>query len=212
MLEVCFWNPDSEGQIQRNGRTPDTIPNLSRFTEVVLHQGRMEQFFLDAIRASYTEDEVPLRVERGVVPVSLTIEESEAEDEDAYPVTVTLRRLSDKEATPAQRLSNLADGLFRSNLVEDDEQDLSVTRSEAKSGVEKEEVVRAKYVVGCDGAHSWTRKALGEEFEMQGEMSDFIWYAMFQSPRPKPALAERALIEIAVGASWTSFLSQTSVS
>jgi hypothetical protein len=31
-------------------RIPDTIPNISRFQQVVLHQGRIERFFLDSIR------------------------------------------------------------------------------------------------------------------------------------------------------------------
>ena len=36
-----------------------------------------------------------------------------------------------------------------------------------------EEMIRAKYVVGCDGAHSWTRTQLG--FQMEGEQTEFIW-------------------------------------
>ena len=36
--------------------------------------------------------------------------------------------------------------------------------------------VKAKYVVGCDGAHSWTRKWLG--YEMQGEQTDYVWGVM----------------------------------
>ena len=37
----------------------------------------------------------------------------------------------------------------------------------------KTEVVRAKFVVGCDGAHSWVRKSMG--FTMDGEQTDYIW-------------------------------------
>ena len=35
------------------------------------------------------------------------------------------------------------------------------------------EMIRAKYVIGCDGAHSWTRRQLG--FQMEGEQTDFVW-------------------------------------
>ncbi|KAI9062575.1 hypothetical protein FKP32DRAFT_1573679 [Trametes sanguinea] len=35
------------------------------------------------------------------------------------------------------------------------------------------EVIRAKFVLGSDGAHSWVRKAMN--IEMEGDMSDFIW-------------------------------------
>ena len=36
--------------------------------------------------------------------------------------------------------------------------------------------MNAKYVIGCDGARSWTRRALG--FELHGEATDFIWGVM----------------------------------
>lgn len=135
----------------------------------------MEGFFLDAIAASYPHpsEAPPLKVERMVLPTSLSIDESTVDDDDAYPVSVTLRHLTEEEATPTQRLSNLSDGLFRSNLAGDDVGEM-LNQSQGRDAV-REETVKAKYVVGCDGAHSWTRKALGPEFEMEGEMTDFIW-------------------------------------
>ncbi|TDZ34927.1 Phenol hydroxylase [Colletotrichum spinosum] len=174
MLEISFWNPDSNGAIFRSAHSVNTIPGLSRFTESVLHQGRIEGFFLDAIRDSDTPDQA-LRVERMVIPTSLEIDESAVEDADAHPVTVTLRHLTEEEATPTQMLSNLADGIFRSNLADDDVGDI-LERSKAREA--RDEIVRAKYVVGCDGAHSWTRKTLGKEFEMKGETTDAIWGVM----------------------------------
>lgn len=166
--------------IKRSQRSADNVAGLSRFTEAVLHQGRVEGFFLDAIADSYPHPADPegyqLRVERKVLPTSLSIDESAAEDEDAHPVTVTLRRLTEEEATPTQKLSNLSDGLFRSNLAEDDVGKM-LAQSKGREGT-REETVKAKYVVGCDGAHSWTRKSLGPEYEMQGEMTDYIWGVM----------------------------------
>ncbi|KAI0098138.1 FAD binding domain-containing protein [Nemania sp. FL0031] len=176
MFEVSFWNPGPDGPIRRNSRAPDNVAGLSRFTEAVLHQGRMESFFLDAIAASYPHPASPthqIRVERMVVPTSLSIEEDKVDDDDAYPLTVTLRKLSEEEATPTQRLSNLSDGLYRSNLADDDVPSM-IKKSNGHKDI-SEEVVKAKYVVGCDGAHSWTRKTLGKDFEMRGEMTDFIW-------------------------------------
>lgn len=40
MLEICLWNPDLEGKLRRSDRIPDTIPGISRFQQVVLHQGQ----------------------------------------------------------------------------------------------------------------------------------------------------------------------------
>ncbi|KAH9905888.1 FAD binding domain-containing protein [Xylariomycetidae sp. FL2044] len=180
LLEVSFWNPDASGVIRRQNRAPDNVTGLSRFTESVLHQGRMEHFFLDGIAASYPHPacgaEDRLVIERMVIPSSLEIDEhstADDDDDDVYPVRVTLRHLTEEEATPTQRLSNLGDGLFRSNLAGDDVAQM-LTQSAGRRD-HSEEVVRAKYVVGCDGAHSWTRKALGPEFAMHGEMTDFIW-------------------------------------
>ncbi|KAK6087115.1 FAD binding domain-containing protein [Seiridium cupressi] len=175
IIEVSFWNPDEHGVIKRKSIAPENIDGLSRFTEAVLHQGRVESLLLDAITASYPHPSKapPLKVERMVLPTSLSINENVANDDDAYPVTVTLRHLTEEEATPAQRLSNLRDGLYRSNLAGDDVE-ATLNRSKLRDCV-KEETIKAKYVVGCDGAHSWTRKALGPDFEMRGEMTDFIW-------------------------------------
>ena len=36
-----------------------------------------------------------------------------------------------------------------------------------------EEIVRAKYVVGCDGAHSWTRKHL--QIPFCGQQANIAW-------------------------------------
>ncbi|PNP44568.1 hypothetical protein TGAMA5MH_03698 [Trichoderma gamsii] len=170
MLEVSFWNPGEDGKIRRHHRGPNTQPNLSRFTESVLQQGRVESFLIDTIRASTSPKHPLVEIERSVMPTTLSIDESCVNDEDAYPVEVTLRHLTEEEATPTQRLSNLQDGLYRSNLAEDDTDKLIATTQ----GV-REEKVRAKYVVGCDGAHSWVRKTLGEGFEMKGESTDAIW-------------------------------------
>ncbi|KAI9719954.1 MAG: hypothetical protein M1828_005992 [Chrysothrix sp. TS-e1954] len=165
MLEICMWNPGENGILQRSDRIPDTIPGISRFQQVVVHQGRIERFFLDH-QKKYSD----IRVERGVIPETLSYDKSGAEDAEAYPITVTLRHLSEEEAAPAQNLTSIPDGLFRSSLAADDTDDLIRTGQEHAGQVE---TVKAKYMIGCDGAHSWTRRQLG--FELEGEATDFIW-------------------------------------
>lgn len=166
-------NPGPDGVIRRSDRIPDTIPDLSRFQQVVVNQGRIERFFLDNIK-KYSGDSI--KVERGVLPESLEIDESQVDSDSAYPITVKLRHLSEEEATPPQQInaSKAPDGLFRSNLVsKDDEEDL-IAKSKSRPGTA--ETVHAKYVIGCDGARSWTRRTLG--FELEGEATDFIWGVM----------------------------------
>ncbi|XXG93816.1 hypothetical protein Hte_000065 [Hypoxylon texense] len=170
MIEICMWNPGPDGVIRRSDRIPDTIVGLSRFQQIVIHQGRVERFFLDNIK-KYSQDTI--HVERGVLPESLEIDKFKVEDEAAYPVTVKLRHLSEEEATPEQQVtgSKVSDGLFRSTLIYEDDEDELIRKSKARAG--SAEIVHAKYVIGCDGARSWTRRALG--FELQGEATDFIW-------------------------------------
>ncbi|OTA01188.1 GH16 protein [Trichoderma parareesei] len=172
MLEICLWNPDVNGVIRRSDRIPDTIPGISRFQQVVLHQGRIERFFLDAITEASE-----IRVERGVMPSKLEIDESLVKDDDAYPITVTLRHLTEEEATPRQTSTSVngqtvQDGLFRSNLAKDDTQDL-LELSKLHDKANSEEVVHAKYLIGADGAHSWTRNQLG--LKLEGDSTDYIW-------------------------------------
>jgi phenol 2-monooxygenase len=171
MLEICLWNPDVNGVIRRSDRIPDTIPGISRFQQVVLHQGRIERFFLDAITEASG-----IRVERGVMPSKLEIDESLVEDDDSYPITVTLRHLTEEEATPRQTSTSVngqmvQDGLFRSNLANDTQDLLELSKLHDKAN--SEEVVHAKYLIGADGAHSWTRNQLG--LKLEGDSTDYIW-------------------------------------
>ncbi|KAK5995656.1 Phenol hydroxylase [Cladobotryum mycophilum] len=193
ILEVSFWNPGDDGNIHRHHRGPNTTPNIGRFTESVMHQGRVEGFLIDTIHASASPKHPLVEVERKVMPTSLSIDESLVDDEDAYPVEVTLRHLTEEEATPTQKLSNLGDGMFRSNLSEDD----TAKVLETSVGI-REEKVRAKYVVGCDGAHSWVRKTLGEEYEMKGETTDAVWGVMDIIPLTDfPDIRNRCMIHSA---------------
>jgi len=176
MIEICLWNPDENGRLRRSSRIPDTIPGISRFQQVVLHQGRIERFFLDSMK-----EHGNLSVERGVLPVSLQFDETKAADFNDYPISVELRTLSDDEATPAQRQqhhktadgqeSTLEDGLFRSNLVADDTDDL--IRKTENNRADQTELIKAKFMVGCDGAHSWVRRQAG--FKLEGDSTDYIW-------------------------------------
>ncbi|KAI9710281.1 MAG: hypothetical protein M1820_002775 [Bogoriella megaspora] len=171
MLEICMWNPDETGRIRRSDRMADTPPGISRFQECVLHQGRIERFFLDSIRDA-SRNSYPIEVERGVLPESLSVDESLVEDQEAYPITVHLRHLNEEEAIPEQQGKQIQDGLFRSNLAPDDTDEL-LHKSADGTEAGKEEIIRAKYMIGCDGAHSWVRRQLG--FEMEGEPTDFVW-------------------------------------
>lgn len=168
MIEMRFWNPGPDGKLQRTGRTPDTIPGISRWQQCVLHQGRIEKAFLDNI-AKHSNNE--LSVERAVLPESLSVDEALIDDVNAYPVQVEVRKLSEEEATPTQMGKSIPNGLFRSSLAPDDTPSPSVGDASIEPG--SRERIHAKYVIGCDGAHSWTRRQMGSK--MEGDQTSFIW-------------------------------------
>ncbi|KAH7174281.1 FAD binding domain-containing protein [Fusarium flagelliforme] len=175
-------NPGPDGIIRRSDRIPDTIVGLSRFQQVVVHQGRIERFFLDNIK-KYSKDQI--KVERAILPEAVDIDKSQLESPEAYPVTVKLRHLTDEEATPPQQATasknQASDGLFRSNLVFDDEVDNDSVLRQAQARDATSETIHAKYVIGCDGARSWVRSQIG--LELQGEASDMIWGVMDIIPK-----------------------------
>lgn len=121
-----------------------------------------------------------VQVERLTNPTDFAFDSS-ATAPSAYPVSITLQRLSPPKP---QREAELRSGLYRSNMFVDDN---GSTNGQAGSGetvqagvgkalveaprpengpanaalnvsTEDVEVVKAKYVVGCDGARSWVRK------------------------------------------------------
>ncbi len=60
-------NPNENGIIKRTDHIPDTVPRISRFQQSVLHQGRIEQYFIDFISQRSN-----IRVERSVAPMELS--------------------------------------------------------------------------------------------------------------------------------------------
>lgn len=167
VTEVSFYNPDANGNLVRTDRIPDTEPGTSRFRHAVLTQARVECFLLDNMKANNG-----LLVERAVEPQSLSIDSTSVDSPDAYPVTIVVKHLpretgSDDEAAKA---GGPESGLYRSNLFADE----VLPQPEEQGGYN--ETIRAKYVVGCDGARSWTRKQIG--YELHGETSSAFWGVM----------------------------------
>lgn len=188
MLEICLWNPDPKTRIlARSDRIPDTIPKISRFQQVVLHQGRIERFFLDSIKENSIKtgcngepgtEQAEIRVEHGVLPTGFKFDQNKAEDDDSYPISIELRHLTEEEATPPQKATSangqgIQDGIFRSNLSADDTNDMIRLSNDLADKAGRTETVKAKYMLGADGAHSWVRQQLG--YKLVGDSTDYIW-------------------------------------
>jgi phenol 2-monooxygenase len=160
-FEATYYEPDENGRIRRVDVKPEGVPGISRFNGSVVHQGRIETWISDAIE-EFSNGEI--KVDRPVLPEALDMDDGvDAE----YPVRVVLRKLPDDNADPEQFGHKVQNGLYRQFDGDQNQQ------NGLNGGADDLEVVRAKYVIGCDGAHSWVRKQLG--IEHKGETTDFLW-------------------------------------
>ena len=152
-------NPGNDGLIHRSSRMPNTIPGLSRFPcGVLLAQHRIEDVILEEIK-KYPVVEIRRKVE----PCSIEIDSTKGDDQDAYAVTVKVSRVTKDQpnGVVTYGMKALAQGSVDPPSAYMD-QDQSYR-----------ETIQAKYIIGCDGAHSWTRKQLG--FRMEGEQTEYVW-------------------------------------
>ncbi|KAG1848096.1 FAD binding domain-containing protein [Suillus subalutaceus] len=152
---AAFYNPSSTGDIELTNRTTNVTAPSARYPfEVALHQGAIQDIFIDSMTP------LGVKVEQSTIPTSIEIsqDENELKDPTSYPVRVVLQRLDESEDEP------------------------------------REEIVRAKFVVGCDGAHSWVRKQVN--ITMDGEQSDAIWGVvdMITPDTDFPDLRNKALV------------------
>lgn len=155
---------------------------------MLLNQGRIERFLIDTI-SKYSD----LEVERGIIAESFEYDEKLEEDLDAYPITVKLRTLSDEEANPGHISkdgsgSQPANGQGRGSVLPDDWEEL-IQKSRLRQT--KTEIVKAKFIIGCDGAHSWTRKQVN--ILLEGSSTEHIWYVQSKSYISMPSIEAKIL-------------------
>lgn len=138
---------------------------------MLLNQGRIERFLLDSIH-----EHSDLQVERGVIAECFEYDDAVGDDPKEYPITVQLRTLSDEAANPPSLIVTGADhnavasGVFRGDLLQDDWNELIASSKKKET---RTEIVKAKYLIGCDGAHSWTRKQVN--IPLEGSSTEYIW-------------------------------------
>ena len=139
---------------------------ISRFTQVCINQGIIEQTFLDFLAINGG-----VKVERNVDPESLVLDHSIVDDKDAYPITIRVRHVRKTTSTVKGADTHKSS----SNGVVGDE-DINDIQNQESVETDHVEVIKAKYLIGCDGAHSWTRRQLG--LHLEGEQSNHIWGVM----------------------------------
>ncbi|CAF2157121.1 unnamed protein product [Rotaria magnacalcarata] len=152
LWEISFWNPGSRGTIERSERIPDVTTPTARYPfEVTLHQGAIENIFIDAMSTRGLIVDRPTTVHDWAIL-------SSTEAQNGYRIKITLGHLTEPKHI---KLSQ-----FPSNNTDP-------KKENEQNGYVKETIVYAKYVIGCDGAHSWVRKKLG--FTLNGEQTNYVW-------------------------------------
>ncbi|EXJ58879.1 hypothetical protein A1O7_06309 [Cladophialophora yegresii CBS 114405] len=143
LREICSWNPDPEddSKIQRTERVRVKEEELGRFCQLGIHQGFIEQNFID-----FLQREGRLSVERNTKTKSLQLEEALMTDHTAYPICLRIERnnITTNGATADQGCKKIPNTKMRSP---------------------QEEIIKARYLVGADGGHSWTRDQIGLRLE-----------------------------------------------
>ncbi|KAK4195054.1 putative monooxygenase [Triangularia verruculosa] len=97
---------------------------------------------------------------------------------------------------PIEYGSEVKNVVVDENVDSNDLESYPVRVDAVQDGVQK--TYRAKYVLGCDGAHSIVRKSLG--FKMVGDSSDAVWGVMDIYPRTNfPDIRKKAVINSEFG-------------
>lgn len=182
-----MWNPDPddvEAGITRNRelihgveRTVEAIEAQSgtQFKPYAIHQG-----FIEAAMIQASRERGGSKVERGTVPVSIEVQDTMSTE---YPVKVKVRHLTKSELasprTGAHRVE--ADGSLKPergyiDAFGEDPDEIVPSIGGAENVTE---TIRAKYLIGADGARSWVRNQIG--FTLEGEETDAIWGAIGES-------------------------------
>ncbi|KAJ5088705.1 hypothetical protein N7456_012321 [Penicillium angulare] len=154
-VEISLWGDTADGRLQRQSVTANSKPGWSRFHESTLSQAQIEEYLME-----YVRDRRNIEVKRETTPTSFEINYETINDRDAFPIRVTLENAPSR---PNVTLDN----------VDTSDSELSEAPSYDSGYAGMGTTVEAKYILGCDGAHSWLRKQLG--LRLEGESYDDSW-------------------------------------
>lgn len=100
-------------------------------------------------------------VRRETAPTSLEIDYNTIDDHSTFPIRMNLENVAPRLTPHFNDMKNPGSDTS------------SETHSDDSGYAGVGTVVEAKYLVGCDGAHSWVRKQLG--LRLEGENSSDSW-------------------------------------
>ncbi|KAJ5981489.1 hypothetical protein N7522_013910 [Penicillium canescens] len=128
-VDMSHWTTNNEtGNIERRRRYEVDTGQRSRFGQILLNQGAVEQVFVDHLLKKN------VRVERHKAAESLHISPTADDDTQQFPVVVGVRCIGNNG---------------------------------------EKETIHARYLIACDGAHSWVRNQLDVQTDTVSE--DSTW-------------------------------------
>ncbi|OQE31501.1 hypothetical protein PENSTE_c001G02711 [Penicillium steckii] len=160
-IEISIWCDLSDGSLHRHRVSPNTEPGWSRFGESTLAQSRIEEHLLTLIESSSS-----VEIRRGTVPKSMDYNFS-TNDETCHPIKLTFSNANEDP----QILRKYEYQEDSDSSMSDASHPRSLSLDSTYSEIDDE--IYAKYVIGCDGAHSWVRQQLG--LTLEGESVDEYW-------------------------------------
>ncbi|KAJ5797823.1 uncharacterized protein N7503_007119 [Penicillium pulvis] len=125
-VDMSHWSTNNEtGKIERRRTYEQSTEQRSRFGQILLNQGAVEQVFLDHL------DDKDVQVERHSVAEHLHLSPADVDEGEQFPVVVGVR----------------CAGTY--------------------------ETIHARYLIACDGAHSWVRDQLDIQTDSVSEDSSW---------------------------------------
>ncbi|KAJ5588468.1 hypothetical protein N7537_011146 [Penicillium hordei] len=176
-VEIALWGGTVDGKLQRQSVTANSQPGWSRFYESTLSQAKVEEYLMEYVRGRGN-----VEVRRETTPTTLEIDYDTIDDHSKFPIRMNL-----------ESMASLPKPYF--NGMDTPGSDTSSEPYSDDSGYAgMDTVVEAKYIVGCDGAHSWLRKQLG--LELEGESSSDFWGVLDIIPLTNfPDIRKRSIVK-----------------
>lgn len=114
-------------------------------------------------------------MERNVETQRLQLDNTVSTSSDEYPITLEVCHKT-QELESTRKRGAYANGASKPDCDGTGQASRSFSQEVGQAVDANVETIKAKYLIGCDGAHSWTRTQLG--LSLEGESTEHVWGVM----------------------------------
>ncbi|KAK0666798.1 putative phenol 2-monooxygenase [Cercophora samala] len=172
--EIACWGTSKDGGgIVREQVIPDKVAELGKPRETMLQQARVEHHMLQNI-LSHPHSNIEIRY--NTAPVSVDVDTSCPHETDVFPISVSLERvIADTCAMNGETTTGINGHATNRHATNG----RNGHRPNGNDG--PTDRISAKYIVGCDGAHSWLRKQI--DVTLEGDLTDSVFGVVDMVPK-----------------------------